>query len=470
MHQLHYKFDKIHSKVDKSHRYFNNILIADSIFNSKEQQEIRNFIFRNNSPENSDEEIWKTDSSDSEDDLQENSDSQSPTVPIECSPATQVSTLVVQPACYLFYKNKHSLICLSQLFDQKNRIFFDVQKTWCVYWRLNSLSSLNQLDSITNNDKEALTTFILSFENPREGGFSGGTGYQSNIISSYAAVLSLALLGRTSMCTSIDRLKMLSFLTCMKTLICTEEVLAPRLPKKLKKSEFLGTFRLSQNGEFDIRNIYTALVIHSLMALGSKDSLFDGCTEFIIACQSYEGGIGPRPGHEAHGGFTYCGLAALALLGKLSSLNIPSLLRWLTNRQMFFEGGFSGRTNKIVDSCYSFWQGACFNILIEHKEQLGPKYKNLELIYSSEDLQKYLLMACQSPYGGMRDKPSKPVDAYHTMYSLIGLGLTVNLVKKVSCSNQLKEDWPEHSFAQIDPIFTIPKKSVSEFINFWKKK
>lgn len=30
---------------------------------------------------------------------------------------------------------------------------------------------------------------------------------------------------------------------------------------------------------------------------------------------------------------------------------------------MSFEGGFQGRTNKLVDGCYSFWQGAAFPIL-----------------------------------------------------------------------------------------------------------
>ncbi len=30
---------------------------------------------------------------------------------------------------------------------------------------------------------------------------------------------------------------------------------------------------------------------------------------------------------------------------------------------MKFEGGFQGRTNKLVDSCYSFWQGAQFPII-----------------------------------------------------------------------------------------------------------
>ena len=30
------------------------------------------------------------------------------------------------------------------------------------------------------------------------------------------------------------------------------------------------------------------------------------------------------------------------------------------------EGGFMGRTNKLVDGCYSFWQGAVFPILASH--------------------------------------------------------------------------------------------------------
>jgi protein farnesyltransferase subunit beta len=30
---------------------------------------------------------------------------------------------------------------------------------------------------------------------------------------------------------------------------------------------------------------------------------------------------------------------------------------------MKFEGGFQGRTNKLVDGCYSFWQGALFPLL-----------------------------------------------------------------------------------------------------------
>ena len=40
-------------------------------------------------------------------------------------------------------------------------------------------------------------------------------------------------------------------------------------------------------------------------------------------------------------------------------------------RQMSCEGGFSGRTNKLVDSCYSFWQGGALAILESHLKDKG---------------------------------------------------------------------------------------------------
>ena len=82
-----------------------------------------------------------------------------------------------------------------------------------------------------------------------------------------------------------------------------------------------------------------------------------------LRCQTYEGGFGGAPGMEAHGGYTFCGLAALVLLGRHRLCREDRLLRWAANRQMRLEGGFQGRTNKLVDGCYSFWQGGIFPLL-----------------------------------------------------------------------------------------------------------
>ena len=66
---------------------------------------------------------------------------------------------------------------------------------------------------------------------------------------------------------------------------------------------------------------------------------------------------------EAHGGYSFCGFAALILMDRGQLCNLEGLLRWAANRQMRLEGGFQGRTNKLVDGCYSFWQGGTFPLL-----------------------------------------------------------------------------------------------------------
>ena len=55
----------------------------------------------------------------------------------------------------------------------------------------------------------------------------------------------------------------------------------------------------------------------------AKDELFSGTAEWLARCQTYEGGMGGEQGNEAHGGYTFCGVAALALLGlvRLASIS-----------------------------------------------------------------------------------------------------------------------------------------------------
>ncbi|KAL5974246.1 hypothetical protein ACLOJK_030910 [Asimina triloba] len=64
-------------------------------------------------------------------------------------------------------------------------------------------------------------------------------------------------------------------------------------------------------------------------------------------CQTYEGGIAGEPGSEAHGGYFY---------------SLDSMQNWVAFRQGV-ECGFQGRTNKLVDGCYSFWQGGALALL-----------------------------------------------------------------------------------------------------------
>lgn len=48
---------------------------------------------------------------------------------------------------------------------------------------------------------------------------------------------------------------------------------------------------------------------------------------------------------------------------RFSLLSVCDLQRWVTSRQMRYEGGFQGRCNKLVDGCYSFWQAGLLPLL-----------------------------------------------------------------------------------------------------------
>lgn len=127
-------------------------------------------------------------------------------------------------------------------------------------------------------------------------------------------------------------------------------------------------------------------------------------------------------------------------------MDLPLLLSWLSARQNAPEGGFSGRTNKLVDGCYSHWVGGCWPLLqsaMDGRPQSdGPPTQTVGSLFSREGLDRYILGCCQSPHGGLRDKPGKygtnpsPMvcreanrdtrspDCYHTCYVLTGLSAT----------------------------------------------
>lgn len=148
-------------------------------------------------------------------------------------------------------------------------------------------------------------------------------------------------------------------------------------------------------------------------------------------------------------------------------------------------GGFKGRTNKLVDGCYSWWVGGSFAFL----EALGVGVSSRDApeeggeegegedgwddadddgLYNRKALQEYILYAGQHPAGGLRDKPPKqvfysriafrvprmlmihlllrPADAYHTLYCISGLSSAQHRVFPSSTRRaQLLSSWNARS-------------------------
>jgi len=93
--------------------------------------------------------------------------------------------------------------------------------------------------------------------------------------------------------------------------------------KKCRNDE--GAFSLHVGGEVDVRGTYCAIVVAKLTNI-YDEQLFKDTGDWLIRCQTYEGGFGGCPYSEAHGGYTFCALAALTLLGYENKCNIRSLL------------------------------------------------------------------------------------------------------------------------------------------------
>uniref|UniRef100_A0A183V4M7 Protein farnesyltransferase subunit beta n=1 Tax=Toxocara canis TaxID=6265 RepID=A0A183V4M7_TOXCA len=221
------------------------------------------------------------------------------------------------------------------------------------------------------------------------------------LATTYGAVMALISIGTDEALASINRKTLHDFIMSVK--------------------EPDGSFRVHVGGEVDIRGSYCALAVASITNI-LDEQIAANADSFVISCQTYEGGFGGVSSCEAHGGYTFCGVASLMILGKSALMHTPSLFKWLAQKQMKYEGGFQGRTNKLVDGCYSFWQAAVFPMMQVELEKRSPA--ELHAPFDAKALQEYVLIACQDKEkGGFRDKPDKARDLYHTCYTLSGLSI-----------------------------------------------
>ncbi|XP_068152743.1 protein farnesyltransferase subunit beta [Drosophila tropicalis] len=307
----------------------------------------------------------------------------------------------------------------------------DSSRAWCIYWILQAA----QLLSFTFDEEtlDHVIQFLIKCRAPT-GGFGGGPGQYAHLAPTYAAVNSLCIIGSQSAYRAIDRESLTQFLFSVR--------------------EADGSFRLHVDGETDVRGAYCAISCAKLLNLPQLvlKELFAGTGDWIASCQTYEGGFGGAPDLEAHGGYTFCGIAGLALLNEAQKCNKNALLRWTLRRQMSYEGGFQGRTNKLVDGCYSFWVGA--TIPITQATMPGMEHT----LFDVEALQEYILLCCQKQNGGLIDKPGKPQDLYHTCYTLSGVSIAQHSESAMSpqiLGDLINELLPTH------PLFNIPPKSVA---------
>jgi len=185
---------------------------------------------------------------------------------------------------------------------------------------------------------------------------------------------------------------------------------------------FIAT--VEEDRENDMRFVYCACTICYILDDWSGMDV-NKTVDFIVRSISYDGGIGQRPGEEGHGGPTYCALASLSLMGRLTSsltqTQKSNVLRWCVFR---LHQGFQGRPHKMDDTCYTWWVGAAIRLLC-HTYQGRP-----EMVGSFGKLcsksHKFALNTQDPIVGGFAKWPSgmsASPDPLHTYLGLSGMAL-----------------------------------------------
>lgn len=182
----------------------------------------------------------------------------------------------------------------------------DSSRPWLIYWILNAAHLLNS--RFPDDLLSRVVNFLVKCRS-KDGGFGGGPGQVPHLATTYGAVNALCIIGTSDAYDAINKTTLLNFLYRVR-------------------DDKIGAFRMDTDGEIDVRGAYCAVSVAKLVNISAEEEakLFNGTVDWIASCQTYEGGMGGVPDKEAHGGYTFCGIAALALLGSTGKCNLDALL------------------------------------------------------------------------------------------------------------------------------------------------
>lgn len=267
-------------------------------------------------------------------------------------------------------------------------------------------------------DQARSVSTLLHFLSPR-GGFAGGPANTQipHLLPTYAATCSLAIVGHPGSGGGWAELAAARqgvydfFMSCKRPdggFVVSEGgevdvrlVLLILMIPFSKETENLET-RLTGDdiALIEYRGTYCLLVVATLLDIITPE-LVHNVDKFIAGCQTYEGGFACASfpfGHfraaqaEAHGGYTSCAINSHFLLSSIrpsrssppsedpkrgidtvssledsfpAAIDTEAALRWSAMQQCeaIEGGGFRGRSNKLVDGCYSWWVGGGIPVL-----------------------------------------------------------------------------------------------------------
>eukprot|EP00770_Monocercomonoides_exilis_P006224 MONOS_6194.1-p1 / transcript=MONOS_6194.1 / gene=MONOS_6194 / organism=Monocercomonoides_exilis_PA203 / gene_product=Prenyltransferase squalene oxidase domain containing protein / transcript_product=Prenyltransferase squalene oxidase domain containing protein / location=Mono_scaffold00192:16171-18413(-) / protein_length=730 / sequence_SO=supercontig / SO=protein_coding / is_pseudo=false len=279
-------------------------------------------------------------------------------------------------------------VCLSEKMDST--------RSWFFYWILQSLDILGAHVKPHSKLSSWIINTLATLQHP-DGGFSGNSHLFPHVIPTFACVHALALLESEEALDIINLPKLYAFLSSLHS---TKDASGSQNENFSQDGKYFSEETYSSEG--DCRSTYCALTTASLCQL-LDPLLVENVGFYLSRCQNYDGGMGGEFGNESHGGYVSCGLASMLIVGGMDGqegtcylpsikgseeerksaasffLDSQALLWWLSQQQMSCEGGFAGRTGKLVDVCYSWWQGnSCWNAMLISQLLAEKEWLNLK--------------------------------------------------------------------------------------------
>lgn len=406
-------------------------------------------------------------------------------------------------------------------------VAFDQNRSWLIFWVAQTYDLLGspwgtarqaRQDGTAKDVRTRAVDTLLSFQNPVTGGFAGGPGQNAHLMTSYAAVMALATVGGPADGTSTA--------TPAWDLIDREKMYTWMMSLKQPNGSFMVTEggEIDVRCTYCVLCISLALGICTPELIEGMDRFIVSCQTYDggVAEASYSTFNSHEPAFplgEAHAGYAHCAIASMAVLMRLkkagtdaghsprasssmecSVLDLAAFYRWAIHLQGTpIEGGaFRGRTNKLVDGCYGYFAGAGLFSCLEaammlddssHHQTAPPVPHHQEpsadapprssasdtswvtethedsWLFDRASLQEYILICAQSdpPRGGLKDKPSKRPDAYHTCYNLSALSLCQHrILISDAAYSAIKRQYKSASLDSAAPLADTTKRHLQQ--------
>ena len=342
----------------------------------------------------------------------------------------------------------------------------DANRMSLAFFTVSALDLLGLLDpshpkAISKTEKQSWTTWIYSLQHPEGGfrGFNGGNlGERRNLwnkgwdapslANSFLAMVSLLILGD-----DLGKVKRGEIARWVKGLQRPNGGFAEHMP---------GVVHAEEIARDDMRMCYCAAGIAYILGNDYVCMDKEKLRRFVVNAQAYEGGVGQSWGQEGHSGLNFCALACLELVRRLDTLwkhdpgwvfeqqglDVDECVRYVLMRQTSWvedesededgdEGqdgtdvdatkndsgihmqeddpfpiaGFNGRTNKMADTCYCYWNLASLEII-------GITFRA-----NRDSVKRYLLEVTQHKIGGFSKAPGEHPDLMHSYLGLAALAV-----------------------------------------------